>query len=64
MKMRTGTAMKRPVIEEQNTDKNGKESTKIGHQFLIGVTAVAVLGIAGVFLPGWIRRKKQGQSYE
>ena len=51
-------------IEEKNTDKNGKESNKIGRQFLIGVTAVVGLGIAGVVLPGWIRRRKQGQFYE
>ena len=51
-------------IEEQNTEKNGKESNKIGHQLLIGVTAVVGLGIVGVVLPGWIRRRKQGQSYE
>lgn len=51
-------------IEEKNTDKNGKESNKIGRQFLIGVTAVVGLGIVGVVLPGWIRRRNQGQSYE
>ena len=51
-------------IEEKNTDKNGKESNKIGRQFLIGVTAVVGLGIVGVVLPGWIRRRKQGQFYE
>ena len=51
-------------IEEKNTDKNEKESNKIGRQFLIGVTAVAGLSIVGVVLPGWIRRRKQGQFYE
>ena len=51
-------------IEEKNTDKNGKESNKIGRQFLIGVTAVVGLGIVGLVLPGWIRRRKQGQFYE
>lgn len=51
-------------IEEKNTDKNEKESNKIGRQFLIGVTAVVGLGIVGVVLPGWIRRRKQGQFYE
>ena len=50
-------------IEEKNTDKNEKESNKIGRQFLIGVTAVVGLGIVGVVLPGWIRRRKQGQFY-
>ena len=29
-----------------------------------GVTAVVGLGIVGVVLPGWIRRRKQGQFYE
>ena len=51
-------------IEEKNTDKNEKESNKIGRQFLSGVTAVVGLGIVGVVLPGWIRRRKQGQFYE
>ena len=51
-------------IEEKNTDKNEEESNKIGRQFLIGVTAVVGLGIVGVVLPGWIRRRKQGQFYE
>ena len=51
-------------IQEQTTDEKEKESNKISRQFLIGVTAVVGLGIVGVVLPGWIRRKKQGQSYE
>lgn len=51
-------------IQEQITDEKEKESNKISRQFLIGVTAVVGLGIVGVVLPGWIRRRKQGQSYE
>lgn len=51
-------------IQEQTTDEKEKESNKISRQFLIGVTAVVGLGIVGVVLPGWIRRRKQGQSYE